>query len=255
MAKKKKKQDDAGPPNTSLNTYADMVTLMLCFFTIMFNPDDTTQAQLDAISTSLRTGGIGAMAGGLTLSAGRNADLGNTVMALPSMERGKQMGTALRKAVSVFSPEIRSNKIKVTQDERGLVITLAADAFFAPASARINIETTRDVLLRLGAFLSSPDLVDNDEKNPAQNRIYKFRIEGHTDDVPLDPNGLWEDNWQLSVERSRSVLRYLVALGVTEKRFQIAGFADTMPVSTNETPEGRQNNRRVDVIILNEGHL
>jgi chemotaxis protein MotB len=177
-------------------------------------------------------------------------------MAMPSMERGRQLGTAMRKAVSVFAPEIRSNKIKVTHDERGLVITLAADAFFNPASARINIETTRDILLRLGTYLSSDELRDKpNNTNPEKNRIYKFRIEGHTDAVDVDPGGPWEDNWQLSVERARSILRYLVNLGIDERRFQIAGFADTMPVSTNETPEGRSNNRRVDIIILNEGHL
>jgi chemotaxis protein MotB len=242
MAKKEKKEEAI--PSTWLNTYSDMITLCLCFFVILFNPDDVTQAQMDAVSESLRTGGIGAMAGGLTLSAGRNADLGNTVMSLPSMERGRLMGTQLRKAISIFSPEIRSNKVKITHDERGLVITLAGDAFFNPASARINIESTRDILLRLGTFMSSSDLRDR-----------KFRIEGHTDAVDVDPDGPWEDNWQLSAERSRAVLRYLVAIGLDEKRFQIAGFADTMPVSSNSTEEGRKNNRRVDVIILDAGHL
>jgi len=240
---RKKKADDA-IPSTWLNTYADMITLCLCFFVIMFNPDEVTQAQLDAISDSIKQGGIGAMAGGLTLSSGRNADLGNTIMSLPSMERGRVMGTAMRKAISVFSPEIRSNKVKVTHDERGLVITLAGDAFFYPASARINIEATRDILLRLGTYLASPEL-----------RGRKFRIEGHTDDTGVDPNGPWEDNWQLSVERSRAVLRYLSDLGINENNFQIAGFAATAPVSSNDTEEGRANNRRVDVIILDEGHL
>jgi chemotaxis protein MotB len=240
---RKKKQDEA-TPSTWLNTYADMITLCLCFFVVLFNPDEVTQAQLDSVSTSVRTGGIGAMPGGLTLSAGRNADLGNTIMSLPSMERGRLMGPQLRKAISVFSPEIRSNKVKITHDERGLVITLAGDAFFNPASARINIEATRDILLRLGTYMSSGDLRDR-----------KFRIEGHTDAVDVDPGGPWEDNWQLSAERSRAVLRYLVAIGLEEKRFQIAGFADTMPVSSNDTEEGRKNNRRVDVIILDAGHL
>jgi len=242
MARKKKSEDAI--PSTWLNTYADMITLCLCFFVILFNPDEVTQAQLDAIAASVQTGGIGAMAGGLTLSSGRNADLGNTIMSLPSMERGRLMGTAIRRAISVFSPEIRSTKVKITHDERGLVITLAGDAFFNPASARINIEATRDILLRLGTYLSSEELKGR-----------KFRIEGHTDAVDVDPNGPWEDNWQLSVERSRAILRYLAAIGVDERRFQIAGFADTMPVSSNDTEEGRANNRRVDIVILDEGHL
>ncbi|MCL2765067.1 MAG: flagellar motor protein MotB [Treponema sp.] len=243
MARKgnKKEADSAGDWMT---TYADMITLMLCFFVILFNPDDITQQQLDAISTSMRQGGIGAMPGGFTISAGRAADLGNTIMSLPSMERGRIMGTALRRAISVFSPEIRSNKVRVTHDERGLVITLAGDAFFYPASATINIEATRDILLRLGTYLDSSELSGR-----------KFRIEGHSDSVDVDPAGPWEDNWQLSAERSRAVLRYLTALGINENNFQISGFSSTAPVSSNDTEEGRANNRRVDIIILDPGHL
>jgi len=242
MAKKKKNEEVSA--GSWLDTYADMITLLLCFFIILFNPDQVTQAQLDAISESMRMAGIGSRPGGFTISAGRSADLGNTVMNLPSMERGRLMGTAMRRAVSLFSPEIRSNQVKVTHDERGIVITLAGDAFFETASARINIEATRDILLRLGTFMESPEL-----------RGRKFRIEGHSDDMPVDPAGPWEDNWHLSVERSRAVLRYLTALGVNENSFQIAGFSSTVPVSTNNTPEGRANNRRVDVIIVDDGHL
>jgi chemotaxis protein MotB len=241
----RKKRESSGPAgNEWLTTYSDMVTLMLCFFVIMFNPDEVTQAQLDAISSSMQQGGIGAMPGGLTTSAGRNADLGNTVMSLPSMERGKLMGTALRKAVSVFSPEIRSNKVRVTHDERGIVITLASDAFFNPASARINIEQTRDILLRLGTYLASDELKGR-----------KFRIEGHTDAVDVDPSGPWESNWELSAARSIAILHYLADLGISENRFQVAGFADTVPLASNDTAEGRAYNRRVDVIILDDGHL
>ena len=244
MARKKRKEAEPAPSGTWLATYGDMITLMLCFFVILFNPDEAPTATLNAISASMQTGGLGSMAGGLTLSPGRNADLGNTVMALPSMEPGRMLGTALRRATSVFAPEIRSQKIKITHDERGLVITLAGDAFFRPASARINIEATREILLRLGTYLGSPELRD-----------MKFRIEGHTDSVDVDPSGPWEDNWQLSSERSRAILRYLAAIGVDERRFQISGFADTVPVSSNDTEEGRANNRRVDIIIINEGHL
>ena len=247
---RKKKQEDSAPPDTALNTYADMVTLMLCFFAIMFNPDETTQAQLDAISTSMQSGGLGALAGGLTLSSGRSADLGNTIMSLPSLERGRSLGTALRRAVSVFSPEIRSNKVRVTHDERGIVITLASDAFFEPASAIININATRDILLRLGSYLASDELTRTREGS-----LRKFRIEGHTDSIGIDPMGPWADNWELSAARAINILRYLTDLGIDEKRFQIAGFSDTIPMASNDTAEGRAYNRRVDIIILDDGHL
>ena len=242
MARKKKSEELKSPD--WMTTYSDMITLCLCFFIIMFNPDEVTQAQLDAITESMRQASIGSSPGGLTVSAGRAADLGNTISSLPSMTPGRVMGDAMRRAVSLFSPEIRSQQVKVAHEERGLVITLAGDAFFNPASARINIEETRDILMRLGTYLNSPELYGR-----------KFRIEVHTDAVGIDPAGPWEDNWQLSVERSRAVLRYLSALGLNENNFQIAGFAATVPVSNNDTEEGRANNRRVDVVILDPGHL
>ena len=241
---KKKKADLGGASNEWLTTYSDMVTLMLCFFVMLFNPDEVDPAQLAAMISNFTNLGQGAQAGGNTLSAGKSADLGNTINSLPAMDRGRSLGTSLRRAVSLFQPEVKSNKVKVTSEERGLVISLASDAFFNPASARVNIEETRDILLRLASLLNSNDV-----------GIRKIRIEGHTDSVDVDPNGPWQDNWQLSSERARSVLRYLTDFGVAENRFQIAGFADTMPVSSNSTPEGRAYNRRVDIVIIDEGHL
>ncbi|MDR1128937.1 MAG: flagellar motor protein MotB [Treponema sp.] len=241
---RKKKSDSGGVTSEWIVTYSDMVTLMLCFFVALFNPDEVDPSQLEAMISSFSNIGMGASTGGSTLSAGKSADLGNTIMALPSMDRGRSLGTALRRAVSLFQVETRSNKVKVTSDERGLVISLASDAFFNPASARINIEQTRDILLRLGTLLQSPEI---------RNR--KVRIEGHTDDVAVDPDGPWESNWQLSSMRSINVLHYLTDIGVDESRFQVAGFAHTMPVSRNDTPEGRAYNRRVDIVILDDGHL
>ena len=242
MAKKKREASEAS--GGWIVTYSDMVTLMLCFFVALFNPDEVDPAQLAAMISSFTNRGLGASVGGNTLSAGKTADLGNTIMALPSMEKGRFQGTALRKAVSMFEPEVKSNKVKITQEERGLVISLASDAFFNPASARINIEQTRDILLRLGSLLNSNEV-----------RGRKFRIEGHTDAEVVDPNGPWEDNWDLSTARARAILHYLTDIGVAENRFQVAGFADTMPVSSNNTAEGRAYNRRVDIVILDEGHL
>jgi chemotaxis protein MotB len=221
-----------------------MVTLMLCFFVALFNPDEVDPAQLAALISNFTRFGQGANTGGNTLSSGKNADLGNTINSLPAMDKGRSLGTALKKAISLFQPEVTSNKVKVTQDERGIVISLASDAFFNPASARVNIEETREILLRLASLLNS---------NEVSGR--KIRIEGHTDAVDVDPEGPWQDNWQLSAERARSVLRYLNDFGVEERRFQVAGFADTVPVSSNLTAEGRAYNRRVDIVIIDEGHL
>jgi chemotaxis protein MotB len=83
----------------------------------------------------------------------------------------------------------------------------------------------------------------------------KFRIEGHTDNIPTDLEGPWETNWELSAARAVNVLHYLVDFGVTERQCQVAGFADTVSLASNDTREGRAYNRRVDIVLLAEGHL
>lgn len=244
MARKKKAEGGGGGTGEWIVTYSDMVTLLLCFFVALFETAEVTEPQIQALISSFNNVGMGAASGGNTVSAGKLAELGNSVNTLPSLEKGKMLAVAKKKAVSLFQPEIKSNKVRVTSDERGLVITLAGDAFFRPASAELDIEATRELLMRLAELLKSPDLGER-----------RFRIEGHTDASPTDPNGPWPSNWELSVARSINTLKYLADFGADERRFQVAGFADTVPIATNDTEEGRAYNRRIDVIILDEGHL
>ena len=239
MAKKERKQT----PKASkawLETYGDMITLMLCFFVALFNPTEIDEIQLAQLTVALQGDPT---SGGMSLSSGRLADLGNAVTSLPALEKGKVLGLAVKKATSVFAPEIHSNRILVTADERGLVITLASDAFFRENSAELLIDETRDTLLRLAQFFSLSELKDR-----------KFRIEGHTDSIAPDP-ALWPSNWELSAARAVNVLHYLADFGADENRFYVAGYGDTQPKAAEDTPEGRAYNRRVDIIILEEGHF
>ena len=223
-----------------LTTYGDMITLMLCFFVMLYNPTDADPVQMAMMTASLQTDSV---SGGMSATSGRLADLGNSINSLPSLEKGKNLGTAKKKAVSLFAPDRKSTRITITSDERGLVITLAADAFFAENSAELNIEETRDTLLRISQFLSMPELAGR-----------KFRIEGHTDSTTADSTK-WPSNWELSAARAVNVLHYLSDFGINESQFSVAGYADNQPRHSNDTPDGRAYNRRVDIIILDEGHF
>ena len=192
--------------------------------------------QQDSIESPVTTGGM-------SLTAGRLADLGNTINSLPSVEKGKSLGLAKKKAVSLFAPERKSAKITVTSDERGIVISLASDNFFEEGSADLNIEETREILLKLSKFFQEPEI---------KNR--RFRIEGHTDSTPVS-NEKFPSNWELSAARAVNTLHYLSDFGVDEKRFSVAGYADTRPVFSNDTREGQAYNRRVDILILDDGHF
>lgn len=235
-----RKQEPRAAGTGWLNTYADMVTLMLCFFVMLFNPSEVDVTELAALTASISGDPTH---GGKSLAAGRLSDLGNNINSMPSMEKGRSLGLAAKKAVSLFAPEIKSSKITITSDERGLVITLAADSFFRTASAELNIEETRDTLLKIAGFLSDEGLSSR-----------RFRIEGHTDSGDTDPD-VWPSNWELSTARAVNVLHYLTDFGADEKRFSVAGYADTRPFYSNDTAEGRAYNRRVDIIILDEGHF
>ncbi len=243
MARKKRGQNLGGIGEWVL-TYGDMVTLCLCFFIAMFETSDSTESQASEMISSLNNIGMGGSTGGNTLSAGKLAELGNTINTLPSLEKGKMLATAKKKAISLFNPEVKSNKMRISSDERGLVISLASDAFFKAASAQLDIEETRNLLVRLAELLKSPELEGR-----------KFRIEGHTDGSAVASGGPWFSNWELSTARSLNLFHYLSDFGVPEKYFQVAGFAATVPLASNDTEEGRAYNRRVDIIILDEGHL
>ncbi|WP_296022776.1 flagellar motor protein MotB [uncultured Treponema sp.] len=243
-----RKSNEPQKPSTAWQgTYGDMITLMLCFFVMLYDPSEVDTTTLSQIQASLAIQEESmenpTTTGGMSLTAGRLADLGNTVNSLPSVEKGKSLGLAKKKAISLFAPEIHSAKITISSDERGLVITLASDSFFEEGSAELNIEETREILLKLSKFFQEPEL---------QKR--RFRIEGHTDSNPVS-NEKYQSNWELSAARALNTLHYLSDFGVDESKFSIAGYADTRPVFSNDTREGQAYNRRVDIIILDEGHF
>ena len=239
MAREKKEPEK--PSTAWQGTYGDMITLMLCFFVMLYDPSESDAVQMAALSASLSNNNPG---GGVSVSPGSLADLGNVVSALPSMEKGRALGPAMKKAISSFTPEIKSNKVTITSDERGIIISLASDSFFEEGSAELNIEESRETLLRISKFFASPEVEGR-----------RSRIEAHTDNMPVPSDGKFPSNWELSAARAANVLHYLADFGVDEKQFSIAGYADTRPKFSNDTAEGRAYNRRVDVIILDDGHF
>ncbi|HAK69662.1 MAG TPA: flagellar motor protein MotB [Treponema sp.] len=238
MARSKK---EPGKPSTAWQgTYGDMITLMLCFFVMLYDPSDSDAVAMSVLQAAVNNN----RNGGESLGTGKLANLGNIVSSLPATERGILLGPAKKKAVTIFEPDTKNNRITVTSDERGLVISLLSDTFFERGSAELNVQECRDTLLRLSRFFNDPDVSGK-----------RFRIEGHTDNTPVDPEGKFPSNWELSATRAANVLHYLTALGVDDRSFSIAGYADTRPQFDNSTPEGQAYNRRVDIIILDEGHF
>jgi chemotaxis protein MotB len=116
--------------------------------------------------------------------------------------------------------------------EGGVSLVLGESLLYKSGSAEI---IHKNALTQLGAVLRA---------TPGQ-----IRIEGHTDSVPI-VNGLFPSNWELSTQRAVNVVKFLVAeCGMDPTVFSAAGYGDSKPVATNETPEGRSLNRRVNIIL------
>lgn len=77
-----------------------------------------------------------------------------------------------------------------------------------------------------------------------------FQVAGHTDNIPLGRGGRYKSNWELSTARALAVLKVMVERGMETKRVSAAGYAETDPVETNETAEGRAKNRRTEIVLV-----
>jgi len=237
--KGKGKKCEEGAPDWML-TMGDLNQLLLTFFVLLIS-----QAHFDPIEVQLILspfqGSFGILTGGNTMSPGRFADMGNMMENLPSEDKGRGMAKAVKQAQSIFEPEIKNRRISVTVNERGIIISLSSDAYFRRATAELDIESARIVLDKLSKLFTTTDFAGRD-----------VRIEGHTDDVPTDPDGPWPTNWQLSTARALNVLGYLIDYGTNPSKFSVVGYGEYKPILPNDTEEHRAKNRRVDIVILKD---
>lgn len=236
----RKKEKVAKAPSW-ITTMSDLNNLLLCFFILLYVLADVEVENIPRFFPSPFKGGMGPMTGGMSFEPGQLAEMGSRIESLPSNERGQSLAKAVEKAVSLFQPEILAKKIKVQLEERGLVITLGSDFYFKPGSAELN----QDGIEVLQRIYKAFELLPN-----------KIRIEGHTDNTTIpfgsELSKLYPTNWDLSAKRAINVLLYLEFLGISSNRMSAVAFGDTRPIETNETPEGRAYNRRVEIVILRQ---
>lgn len=133
--------------------------------------------------------------------------------------------------------EINDKQIKLQMMEKGLVITVVGDLLFDSGKAKIRSEAY-PLLDKVSSVLK-----DN-------MRQFNVGIEGHTDNAPIKHSG-WKTNWELSTARALSVLHYLdKEQGISGERLSAIGYGEYRPVASNETKDGRKQNRRVEIVIL-----
>lgn len=148
-----------------------------------------------------------------------------------------ELSQAKRLLEDSLRQEIEDKQVGLRLTEKGLVITVLGDVLFDSGREKI----------RHGAYA----LLDK-VATVLQENLPKFNvgIEGHTDNMPIKLSG-WKSNWELSAARALSVLHYLVdEKDISPGRISAIGYGEYRPVASNDTKEGRQLNRRVEIVIL-----
>lgn len=227
------------PPRQApwMNTYADMVTLLLCFFVLLFAMSILNAKKFQAAISSLQ-GAFGIMPGATQPVVPPSSEglfdpqeLQAQLLA-EEMARMRALGESFREELEKAG---LGDKVRLEVEERGVVFRLADTVLFDIGKADIRPEA-RSVLLTVGNLVKKVD-------NP-------IRVEGHTDNWPISTDK-FPSNWELSTARATNVVRFLIEeAGIQPERLQAAGYGEYHPIDSNDTPEGRQRNRRVDVILM-----
>jgi chemotaxis protein MotB len=154
-----------------------------------------------------------------------------------SQERQKQYDDL----VQGLSKEVEKGQLQVRQYQNMLAVDLAEQIFFDSGRAALKKEG-KEVLKKVGDALKG-----------YENKV--IRVVGHTDNVPLAKSlqATFPSNWELSVARATTVVRFLQESGIPPERMIPAGRGEYDPVAPNDTPEGRKKNRRIEIMLIDKG--
>ncbi|HKK98939.1 MAG TPA: flagellar motor protein MotB [Desulfotignum sp.] len=235
-------EEEEAPPRkqaTWLATFADLVTLLMCFFVLLFAMSTTQQETYKELVKSLRS----ALGAQTVPEAGTREGL--TMHAVPSEEPSEtqqidELGGMIEKELDDIVSEVRElvlfnklgGEVSVVKTETGVVITMSDLLLFARGGTRLS-EKGRDILRKVASVLS--------------RLAYRVKIKGHTDSSPIS-SATFPSNWELSAARAARVVRLLKDNGVPPRYMSAEGYAHYHPVATNDTARGRALNRRVEIV-------
>jgi chemotaxis protein MotB len=244
-----------------LLTYADMITLLMALFMVLFSITSVNKAKLEVLSKTLQDAFSGkVLPGGESIrSTGADPKSVSSPTAAPAIpaittivESSSTSSSAAARAKeqedfrrlkeqidSYASQKGVQDKVQSVIAQRGLVIRLLTDrVLFDSGAAELKPEAT-PVLTKVAEIV-------------AREGKHQVMVEGHTDPVPIH-GSLFPTNWELSTARASRVVRFLIDGGVARRRLSAAGYASLHPIADNATAAGRSRNRRVEIVLLRSG--
>jgi len=252
MAKKKHHEEGHVNHERWLVSYADMITLLMVLFVVLFAMGQTDKDKMQALRSSLQRAFAVEVLQGTEPSSLKGASGAAIIPAVvPSVlsqevtamtggsDRDGPIAQALqevREAVNdVPIPSDTSARVEIGASREGIVISLAGNLLFD--SGKSDLKPRGMILLDTLA----------ERLRTMSNEI---RVEGHTDDIPI-ATALYPSNWELSSARATTVSRYFAEHSDIEPmRLSAAGYGQFRPVAPNDSREGRARNRRVDLVVM-----
>lgn len=257
----RRKRDKGGESGQDrwLITYADLITLLLIFFVLMFAMSRLDTEKYKEITQSLqntfRSGdSLLSQGSGITGTADKHTHRNpDTTLKSDQQKKGadqlsdrelafRKQEQELQNLMKVISKYVKDNKLEdqifVADQPQGISITLSDKLLFDVGKADLK-PGAMPVMDKLASLFKELNTV--------------ISIEGHTDNLPIVYASRYKDNWELSGARALSVLRYFLdEKHLDAREFQYAGYGDTRPAADNRTEAGRQKNRRVEIIVLRQ---
>lgn len=229
-----------------LVSYADFITLLFAFFVVMYATSSNDQEKQKSFEQSVRTNlklvGPGSTNNLADTGDGNvgGHDSANVLIPIEGFpprggpgETQEYIGRVIDKNLS---PSEKEKIQELRHDAVGVRIELASSQFFLPGGVKLRTSAL-SALDKVAGILKESD-----------KRIV---IEGHTDNTPVAAGAPYESNWELSSLRATSIVRYLVKYhGIDPARISAMSYADTRPLSSNRTPEGRARNRRIEIYLI-----
>ena len=214
-----------------LLTYADLITLLLGLFVILYASSQVDMSKYKQVVSAFENvfGGGGSAAGALP------GDKGIMTSAVPQSPNSGSRQLE-RKVEAAVGKALKAGGAMITHDERGVTVHFLEKFMFDQGKAEIK-PRAYSVLDTLGFLLQS-----------IPNQI---RVEGHTDDTPIH-TAQFPSNWHLSIARALNVGYYLLQhYQIRPEKVAIVGYGEYHPLVPNDTPVHKAENRRVDIVILN----
>ncbi len=221
MAKRREEEQEGAP--AWMVTYGDMITLVLTFFVLLFS---MSEIKKDKISKTMRA---------FQAQFGVLPKYKSTVQVFVESRRMTQTdANVLRRG-----PLGKHLQVQIIDPGKKMKIVIGGKALFRENDYRLTVE--------------GKNLIREDVAPELRGFGNKVEVRGHAATAPYGAGSRFKDPWQLSYLRAREVMRFLVdESGLEERRFRVVACGDTEPIKSNLDPEGREANRRVEVVMTEE---